>query len=180
MKRFLIVLVSVIHLVLIDAITKEIAAARFAEAVSVLPGFFDLALVKNYGCAWGMFQGQVWPLAVFGALALAVIIWKRREFFGEGRSAAVAEVLLYAGIVGKSPKEWRIRNMKTRWGTCNTKEGRIWLSLHLAKKHPDCLAYVIAHELTHLHVPNHSKAFWARMNVYYPCWREVRKLLNER
>ena len=100
MKRFLIVLVSVIHLVLIDAITKEIAAARFAEAVSVLPGFFDLALVKNYGCAWGMFQGQVWPLAVFGALALAVIIWKRREFFGEGRSAAVAEVLLYAGIVG--------------------------------------------------------------------------------
>ena len=38
----------------------------------------------------------------------------------------------------------------------------------------------IAHELTHLHVPNHSKAFWARMDVYYPQWREIRKLLNER
>ena len=70
--------------------------------------------------------------------------------------------------------------MKTRWGTCNTKDKRIWLALNLAKKHPECLNYVIVHELTHLHVPNHSKEFWARMDVYYPQWRDVRKLLNER
>jgi len=103
------------------------------------------------------------------------------EFYRQQLKQAVPELMEhYAGIVGKSPKEWRIRNMKTRWGSCNTKEGRIWLSLHLAKKHPDCLSYVIAHELTHLHVPNHSKAFWARMDVYYPRWHEVRKLLNQR
>lgn len=100
MKRFLLVLVSVIHLVLVDAVTKEIAAAKFAEAVSVIPGFFDLALVRNYGCAWGMFQGQVWPLALFGMAAMAVLVWKRRDFFGEGRLAAVCEVLMYAGIAG--------------------------------------------------------------------------------
>ena len=86
----------------------------------------------------------------------------------------------YALIVGKTPKEWYIRNMKTKWGTCNVQDRRIWLALNLAKKHPKCLEYVIAHELTHLHVPNHSKAFWARMDVYYPEWKEVRKLLNER
>jgi len=103
------------------------------------------------------------------------------EFYRQQLKQAVPELMEhYAGVVGKSPKEWHIRNMKTRWGSCNTKEGRIWLSLHLAKKHPDCLSYVIAHELTHLHVPNHSKAFWARMDRYYPRWREVRKLLNER
>lgn len=103
------------------------------------------------------------------------------EFYRRQLKQAVPELLeYYSGIVGKAPKEWRIRNMKTRWGTCNTKEGRIWLSLHLAKKHPECLSYVIVHELTHLHVPNHSKAFWARMDAYYPNWREVRKLLNER
>ena len=103
------------------------------------------------------------------------------EFYRQQLKLAVPALLeQYTLIVGKSPTEWRIRNMKTRWGTCNTKEGRIWLSLNLAKKHPDCLAYVIVHELTHLHVPNHSKAFWARMDVYYPRWREVRKLLNER
>lgn len=103
------------------------------------------------------------------------------EFYREKLKLVIPELIeKYSRIVGKTPKEWRIRNMKTRWGTCNTKEGRIWLNLNLAKKHPDCLHYVIVHELTHLHVPNHSKAFWVRMDVYYPQWREIRKLLNER
>jgi len=103
------------------------------------------------------------------------------EFYREKLKLLVPELLeKYIPVVGKAPKEWRIRNMKTRWGTCNTKEKRIWLSLHLAKKHPACLEYVIVHELIHLHVANHSKAFWAQVEVYYPQWREVRKLLNER
>ena len=83
----------------------------------------------------------------------------------------------YAAIVGKSPAEWRIRNMKTKWGTCNVQDKRIWLALNLAKKHPKCLEYVIVHELTHLHEPNHSKAFWARMDAYFPEWREVRNVM---
>jgi len=102
------------------------------------------------------------------------------EFYRRKLKLVVPDLLeKYVAIVGKAPVEWRIRDMKTRWGTCNTKDKRIWLSLHLAKKHPDCLEYVIAHELTHLHVPNHSKEFWARMDMYYPGWREVRKLLNK-
>lgn len=103
------------------------------------------------------------------------------EFYREKLKLMVPKLLeKYSRIVGKSPKEWRIRSMKTKWGTCNVRDKRIWLALNLAKKHPKCLEYVIVHELTHLHVPNHSKAFWARMDVYYPQWREVRKLLNER
>lgn len=101
------------------------------------------------------------------------------EFYRRELKAVVPHLMeKYVVIVGKSPEEWHIRNMKTKWGTCNVRDKRIWLSLNLAKKHPDCLDYVIVHELTHLHVPNHSKAFWARMDVYYPQWREVRKLLN--
>ncbi|MBO5178131.1 MAG: M48 family metallopeptidase [Lachnospiraceae bacterium] len=103
------------------------------------------------------------------------------EFYRRKLKLVVPDLIeKYVAIVGKAPVEWRIRDMKTRWGTCNTKDKRIWLSLHLAKKHPDCLEYVIAHELTHLHVSNHSKEFWTRMDVYYPEWKEVRKLLNER
>lgn len=103
------------------------------------------------------------------------------EFYRRELKAVVPHLLeKYVVIVGKSPEEWRIRSMKTKWGTCNVRDKRIWLALNLAKKHPKCLEYVIVHELTHLHVPNHSKAFWARMDVYYPQWREVRKLLNER
>ena len=102
MKRFLILFAAVANLVLADAITKELAAGylKGSAAVSVIPNLFNLAYVENRGCAWGMFQGQIWPLAVFGLIALAFLIWKRKSVFGPGRLAAVAEPLLYAGIVG--------------------------------------------------------------------------------
>ena len=102
MKRFLILFAAVANLVLADAITKELAAGclKGSAAVSVIPNLFNLAYVENRGCAWGMFQGQVWPLAVFGLIALAFLIWKRRSVFGLGRLPAIAEPLLYAGIIG--------------------------------------------------------------------------------
>ena len=102
MRRFFAVFAAVANLVLVDAVTKELAAGHLkgSPAVSVIDGFFNLAYVENRGCAWGMFQGHVWPLAVFGLLALGLLIWKRRSVFGPGRLGAVAEPLLYAGIIG--------------------------------------------------------------------------------
>ena len=101
-KRFLIVFAVVANLVLADAIVKELAAGylKGAAAVSVIPGLFNFAYVENRGCAWGMFQGQVWPLALFGIIALAFLIVKRRSVFGTGVVGTIAEPLLYAGIVG--------------------------------------------------------------------------------
>ena len=102
MRRFLAIFAAVANLVLADAVVKELAVGLLKRngAVAVLPGFFDLAYVENRGCAWGMFQGQVWPLAIFGVAALALLVWKRRSVFGPGIAAGVAECLLYAGIVG--------------------------------------------------------------------------------
>ena len=84
MKRFLIVFAAVANLVLVDAVVKEIAGGclKGSAAISVIPGLFNLAYVENRGCAWGLFQGQVWPLAVFGLVALAFLIWKRKAVFG--------------------------------------------------------------------------------------------------
>ena len=107
MKRLLVTVVAVLNLVLADAVAKELAHGLLGPASpsglhvhEVIPGLFNFAYVENRGCAWGMFQGQVWPLAAFGVAALAVLVWKRRSFFGPGKVAAVAETLLYAGIVG--------------------------------------------------------------------------------
>lgn len=74
--------------------------------------------------------------------------------------------------------EWRIRDMKTRWGSCNTVRRRIWLSLGLVEKPVCCLEYVIVHELCHLLVPNHGADFKALMDRFYPDWKKVKKLLN--
>ena len=100
MKRFFVTFAVVANLLLADTVVKELAAGllKGSAAVSVIPGLFDLAYVENRGCAWGMCQGAVWPLATFGALALIFLIWKRRSVFGD---AWVSPCLMYAGILGK-------------------------------------------------------------------------------
>ena len=99
MKRFLIMFAAVMHLALADAVAKELAVGylKGAAAISVIPNLFQLAYVENRGCAWGLLQGQVWPLAVFGIIALAFLVWKRKTIFG---GAWLAPCLLYAGILG--------------------------------------------------------------------------------
>jgi len=77
------------------------------------------------------------------------------------------------------PTEWQTKYMTTRWGTCNTKSGKIWFNLQLAKKPVECLDYVILHEIIHLRVRNHSTEFIALMDSFMQNWRDIRKELND-
>lgn len=79
---------------------------------------------------------------------------------------------------GLKASGWQTKYMTTRWGTCNTKTGKIWLNLQLAKKIPECLEYVILHELIHFIEKNHNERFVSLMDKYMPMWREVRATLN--
>lgn len=74
--------------------------------------------------------------------------------------------------------DWQTKDMKSRWGTCNTETKKIWINLQLAQKSPECLEYVILHELAHLKERNHGPKFKAILDHYMPEWREVRKRLN--
>lgn len=79
---------------------------------------------------------------------------------------------------GLKPSAVAIRNMKTRWGTCNIKTKKITLSLQLVKKPKECVDYVITHELGHIINRYHDKRFYNYMDNNYPEWRKVKKLLN--
>ncbi len=68
-----------------------------------------------------------------------------------------------------------IRKMKTRWGVCNVKTKRVTLNLELIKKELKYLDYVIAHELSHLVYPNHSKDFWNLVERVIPNYKLLRK-----
>lgn len=74
---------------------------------------------------------------------------------------------------------WQTKYMETKWGTCNTKTGKIWINLQLAKKPYECLDYVLLHELAHLRTRNHGVEFIAVLDKFMPCWREIRKELND-
>lgn len=73
---------------------------------------------------------------------------------------------------------WTVRDMHTRWGSCNTTTRHINLSLMLATRSDAELDYVILHELAHTVVPNHGADFYALMDRYMPGWKKIRKALN--
>jgi len=81
-------------------------------------------------------------------------------------------------IVGKEAKDWGVRKMKTKWGSCNTEKGRIWLNLELAKKPIECLEYILVHELIHLHERNHNDLFKQHLERVMPNWKARQRLLN--
>ena len=80
--------------------------------------------------------------------------------------------------VGVAAADWGIRKMKTKWGACSVSARRIWINLEMAKKPPECLEYIIVHELVHLLERHHSDRFTARMDAFMPQWRLIRKKLN--
>ena len=101
--------------------------------------------------------------------------WYRRQM-----KQTVPDVLAKCEkIVGVQADEWYIKNMRTKWGTCNIEKKRIWLNLQLAKKTPECLEYVIIHELVHLLERNHNDKFCEYMDCFCPNWREVKANLNQ-
>ncbi len=81
-------------------------------------------------------------------------------------------------LLGVQVAEWRIKRMKTRWGTCNIAARRIWVNLELAKKPPQCIEYLVVHELMHLIERYHNDHFRALMDLHLPHWRLYRQELN--
>lgn len=81
-------------------------------------------------------------------------------------------------IIGVTASDWGVKNMKTRWGTCNIEDKRIWLNLQLVKKPFECLEYVMVHELVHLLEKNHNKIFISYMDEFLPNWRKIKEELN--
>lgn len=108
----------------------------------------------------------------------------RRQELVEFYRDAMNEILPY--IFEKCQKhsglyadEWRVRDMTTRYGSCNTKEKRIWISLWLMEKPPKCIEAVVYHELAHLKVKGHNKEFYDLLEKICPRYKEAEKLLKK-
>jgi hypothetical protein len=80
--------------------------------------------------------------------------------------------------IGQKVNGWTVRRMKTKWGSCNPESGHLWFNIELAKKHPNCLEYILVHEMTHFHERTHNDRFVELMDQYLPSWRRTRDELN--
>lgn len=75
--------------------------------------------------------------------------------------------------------DWHVKQMKTKWGSCNIEKKRIWINLELAKKPEHCLEYIIMHEMVHLFERHHNDRFLYYMDTYLPNWKQLKAELNK-
>lgn len=159
--------------------------ARFLEYVDgekhrVFGSSHSLRLVHGRGAtgrapdAPDVIDLHVKPFAEHDARKRAYEAWLRRLLDAE-IERLVAE---WSPRLGVEVAAWGVKRMRTRWGTCNHRARRIWLNFELAKRPPACLEYVVVHELAHIIVPDHSRAFWAVLDRHMPEWRTAKAELG--
>lgn len=100
--------------------------------------------------------------------------WHRQQL----RESIPAVIETWEQKLEVSVPKWTIRRMKTKWGSCNRETRHLWFNVELAKKHPDCLEYIVVHEMTHYFERNHGERFTKLMDKHLPDWRSRRDQLN--
>lgn len=81
-------------------------------------------------------------------------------------------------VLGVHAGSLAYRNMRSRWGSCQPETGRICINTRLALYPPECLEYVVVHELAHLLEANHGPAFYAILDRALPTWKSARDKLR--
>ncbi len=102
-----------------------------------------------------------------------------RKFYRQTMERAIEEFRVSCeSITKKKASQWKIRKMKSRWGSCALPSGRITLNEELVKRDPICLKYVMIHELVHLYEKYHNARFYNYMDQFMPQWPQIRESLR--
>ncbi|HDZ40813.1 MAG TPA: M48 family peptidase [Bacteroidetes bacterium] len=128
-------------------------------SVRLYDGFIIMSLDRNYDRGT---RGRI--MDAWYRHALKCKIPELKEKWEEKMQISVSEV--------------RVRKMKTKWGTCNVRDRRIWLSLELAKYPNSILEYIFVHEMVHLLERSHNRRFYTLMDNYLPDWKERKKIMK--
>ncbi len=128
--------------------------------------------IRLKGSAW--IEMRVRPPTGRDAREAMLYAWYRARL----RERIPALVAKWEPRIGVRVADWRVRRMKTRWGTCNAPARRIWLNSELAKKPLACIEYVVVHEMAHLVEPTHNDRFRKILDRVMPRWRLRAEELN--
>lgn len=82
-----------------------------------------------------------------------------------------------AGLLGASPRSVRVKEMRSRWGSCSS-AGALAFSWRIIFAPPAVLRYLAAHEVAHLREMNHGPQFWALVAEADPEFRASRAWLK--
>jgi predicted metal-dependent hydrolase len=106
---------------------------------------------------------------------VVVEAWYREQI----RRAVPPLIAKWEPEIGVSVRQFFVQKMKTKWGSCNAALKSIRLNADLAKKPPQCLEYIVVHEMAHLVVRHHNDQFVSLMYECLPNWKLLRQELND-
>jgi predicted metal-dependent hydrolase len=98
--------------------------------------------------------------------------WLRRE----ARTAIVPLVARYAARVGVEPGRLYVMDQRTKWGNCSAL-GNLSFNWRLVMAPEPVLRYLVAHEVVHLAIPDHSQRFWLTVQSICPESERARQWL---
>jgi predicted metal-dependent hydrolase len=97
-------------------------------------------------------------------------------YIDHGRPKLERHIDLFAPRIGVQPTTLIVRDLKHRWGSC-TPSGRLNFHWRVTLLPPRIAEYLVAHELVHLHEPNHGPAFWQRLERAMPDYADRKRWL---
>lgn len=118
---------------------------------------------------------QLRPAASHETKQAVLDAWYREQL----KTAVLPLVAQWEKTLGVKTGRVFVQKMKTKWGSCNASSRNIRLNTDLAKKPPECLEYIVVHELVHLVEPTHNARFTALMDSVLPQWRLCKEQLNQ-
>jgi len=164
----------------LEALEPPPPPPRFAdgERLPYLGRTYRLAVVDarpSHGAPLALRHGR-FELArdLDGEARAAFVRW----YTGHAQARIDARVAHYAPLVGARPADVVVRDLGLRrWGVCDARTRVVSFHWELVLQQPAIIDYVVVHELTHLHEPNHGALFWKRVAAVMPDWKRRRALL---
>lgn len=104
----------------------------------------------------------------------ALIFWYKKE----ARQLFRDKLGHYAGVMGVEYQAFRIKEQKTRWGSCSAQRN-INLNWKVIMAPDVVIDYLIIHELAHLKYLNHSRDFWDLVSEHMKDYKQWKKWLKD-
>ncbi len=102
-----------------------------------------------------------------------------KKFYISNLKRIIGErIKVYEKQLRISPKEYKIDESKSRWGSCSS-EKKLTFNYRLAMAPMNCIDYVVVHELCHLKHMNHDRSFWRLVGSILPDYKDRQEYLKK-
>ncbi len=146
------------------------------EVYPLLGGTLTLKVTRGFPAVSVVKEGDFLKVGLPGGTPAALeqkTLRRAVEYTLKNETYGVVSPLVthYTAMFGVVVPPIIVRNARRKWGSCNGRK-KLLFSTHLCMLPPHLVHYVVAHEVCHMVVMDHSDRFWSALQVIMPDCRE--------